>query len=115
MTDTLSTPQAAPRRMEPDSRRAAILQAAITLSVRDGYLCLNRESAAAEAGVSPGLVSRYYYSTVLLRSAVMQAAVDQRLLSVIAEGIATRVPEALSASPELRAAALASLASEVAV
>lgn len=112
MTDTPQTPT--DRRLAPDDRRAAILQAAIRLSVRDGYLTLNRESAAAEAGVSPALISHYFLHTSLLRSAVMQAAVDQSLLSVIAEGIATRVPEALAAPVALRTAALASLAQEVA-
>jgi AcrR family transcriptional regulator len=98
-----------PKRLQPDARRNHILQAAITVAVRDGFIQLSRETAAAEAGISPGLITFYYLHTSLLRDAVMQAAVDQRLLGVLAEGIVTRHPVALMASVELQSAALSAL------
>ena len=112
MTDPTPT---GTRRLPPDDRRDAILQAAIRLAVTDGYFTLTRESAAQAAGVSPGLVSRYFYATALLRATVMREAVSRGILSIIAEGLATRCPIACAAPAELRAAAVASLAAGVGV
>lgn len=92
-------------RLQPDERRAAILQAAIRLAESDGWLALSRDAVATAAGVSPGLVSWYFLATSLLRDEVMQHAVDTGILSVVAEGILARHAVALAASVSLRAAA----------
>lgn len=75
-------------RLQPDERRAAILQAAVDLAVRDGYRALTRDDVAKEAGTSTGLVSRYFLHMDLLRREVLDAAVGQRHVRLVAEGIA---------------------------
>jgi AcrR family transcriptional regulator len=94
-----------PRRLQPDERRAHILKAALDHSATHGWANLTRESAALAAGVSPGLVSWYFLSTSGLRAEVMRAAIDQRVLRVVADGLACRDLAALAAPVELRAAA----------
>jgi AcrR family transcriptional regulator len=103
MTDTLG------RRLPPEERKQHILDVAVRLAADTGYLSLTRDAVAKAAGVSPGLLTWYYLHIDHLRAAVMQAAVEQGILSVVAEGLACRVPGALSAPAELRAAAVASL------
>lgn len=75
-------------RLQPDDRRAAILSAAVDLAVREGYRALTRDRVAEEAGTSTGLVSRYFLHMDLLREAVLTAAVDQRHVRLVAEGMA---------------------------
>jgi len=94
-----------PKRLDPDTRRQAILKAALDHSATHGWANLTRESAALAAGVSPGLVSFYYLTTANLRAEVMRAAIDQRVLRVVADGLACRDLVALAAPVELRAAA----------
>lgn len=96
-------------RLHPDKRRADILEAALDLATRDGWLTLTRDNVAQAAGVSPGLVSWYFLATDLLRAEVMQTAVEREVLSVVAEGIAARHANALAAPVELRQAAFNSM------
>jgi AcrR family transcriptional regulator len=53
-----STPAA--RRLAPDSRRKAIVDAAIRLFGRDGYANVSTADIAGEAGVTPALVHHYF-------------------------------------------------------
>jgi len=96
-------------RLHPDKRRADILEAALTLADRDGWLTLTRDNVAQAAGVSPGLVSFYFVAFDLLRAEVMQTAVERGVLRVVAEGIAARQSDALAAPLELRQAAFNSM------
>ena len=50
----------AARRLAPDSRRKAILGAAIKLFGRDGYPNISTADIAREAGVTPALVHHYF-------------------------------------------------------
>lgn len=63
------------RRARSEASRAAILAGAVTIVARDGVAALTHRSVAAEAGVSPALVT-YHFSTVaqLLQSALTFAA-----------------------------------------
>ena len=99
-------------RLQPDERRAAILQAAVQLAESDGWLTLTRDNVAQAAGVSPGLVSWYYLATSLLRDAVMQHAVDNGLLLIVAEGICARNAVALAAPVAVRQAAFNAMVGE---
>jgi AcrR family transcriptional regulator len=98
-------------RLDPKERKNQILDVAVTLAATYGINTLRRDSVAKAAEVSDGLVSRYFNTMNQLRRAVMRAAVHREILPIIAEGIALRDPDALKASEELRAKALASLAS----
>ena len=53
-------PTPAARRLAPDSRRKAIVDAAIRLFGRDGYANVSTADIAGEAGVTPALVHHYF-------------------------------------------------------
>jgi len=98
------------RRLQPEDRKLAILDAAYSLAVADGYHTLTRERMAESAGVSLSLITYHWLSVALLREAVMQLAVERGDAHIIASGIVARDPLALSAPLALRQAAAATLA-----
>lgn len=97
------------KRLDPKDRKAQILDVAVQLAEKIGVAGLRRDAIAEAAGVADGLVSRYFNTMTQLKRAVMRRAVHTENLTIIAQGIATRDPEALKASEELRNKALASL------
>ena len=99
-----------PRRLSPEDRKQAILDAAYSLAILDGYHTLTRERMAEAASVSLSLITYHWLSVTLLREAVMQLAVDRCDAGIVASGIVARSPLALSAPLELRQAAAATLA-----
>ena len=93
------------QRQQPDDRRPTILSAAITLARQDGYTRISRDSIAAAAGCSPGLVSHYFNTMVQLRRAIMGEALRVRCPILIAQGLVARDSRAMGADDELRRAA----------
>lgn len=86
---------------------SAIMRAALRVAERDGWGALRRHTVAAEANVSTGSVSNAYGTIDALRDAVMTAAVQQNIVSVVRDGIAARHPAALAAPASLKRAAMA--------
>ena len=97
-----------PRRMQPNDRKAQILNAAVELSIREGWGTITREKVAEAAGISAGLVTKYFISVEQLRASVMRSAIDREILIILADGVALRDDIALSAPPKLRAQAILS-------
>lgn len=97
-------------RLAPPKRKEEIMQAALVCAERDGYMRMTREVIAAEAGVSPGIVSHYLGTMINLRRAVMRRAVSQRIAAIVAEGIAHRDEQAAKAPSALLQEARALLA-----
>lgn len=95
--------------MKHKDRTNHLIAAALTVAERVGYMTMTREQIAAEAECSPGLVSLHLGTMPAMRRLVMRAAVRQRRLQVIAQGLAMRDPVALRVSEELRGAAVAGL------
>lgn len=91
-------------------RRAQILAAAVTLAAKRGYQNVTRDEIAQAAGISAGLVNKYFETMIRLRRDVMRAAVRERNLAIIAQGVAMRDRQAMKAPDELKQAALATLA-----
>lgn len=100
-----------PKRLDPDARKAAILTAAVKLATEKHYQTITRDDVAQAAGVSAGLVTRYFFAMPELRRRVMEEAVRRELLPVIAQGLAHGCPVAAGAPAWLRAKALTALAS----
>lgn len=99
------------KRLAPDDRKQQILDAAIRVAGRPGgWAQLTRESVAKEADCAEGLVSRYFGTMVAFRRAIMRAAIQARNLAVIAQGLAAGDSNAQKAPPELKAAAVKTLA-----
>ena len=90
-------------------RRDAVLAAAINLATRDGFNNITRDGVAKQAGVGAGTVNLYYGTVPQLKRDVMRAAIKQKLLPIIAQGIAARDPRALRAPDDLKRQALDSL------
>lgn len=101
-------------------RRAQILSAAMKLAVKRGYQNVTRDEIAAAAGVSAGLVNKYFSTMPQLRRDVMRAAVRAastgqpgtavipEMLTIVAQGIVARDRHALKAPDIVKNAALAS-------
>lgn len=90
------------RRIEPDARRESILRAALRVAEADNFSNVTRETVANAAEVSLSLVTHYFGSMDLLRNEIMQAAVDEPVLAVLAQGLASRHVIALAASETLK-------------
>ena len=86
----------------PD-RTSSLLAVALLLAAQDGWRDLTRDALARTAGVSPALVSERLGTMDALRRSLMRAAVKQRVVSIVAEGLLARHPQALKADAALRA------------
>jgi AcrR family transcriptional regulator len=99
-----------PRRGRPrtfDAQQAKILKTAVDLAnTRGGFPLLTRTAVAAACGISEGLVSYYYASSLLLKRAVMEEAVRLELLEVIAAGLVLGDVIAHTAPVEVKQAAV---------
>ncbi len=92
-------------RANPELRRDQILGVALEQAKTVGYHKVTRDSIAEGAGVSMGLVTRYFGTMVQLKRAVMRAAIARSVPEVVAQGLANGDPQARKASPELKALA----------
>lgn len=97
-------------RMNPKDRRIEILDAAMRVSRIHGYQNATRKDIADLAECSEALVSSYFGTMTQVRRTIMRAAVKQRDLTIVAQGIVANDSYALKAPLELRKAALQSRA-----
>lgn len=95
--------------MSKDQRKTELLQAAVALATRHGYMNVTRHMIAERAGVTPALVPYYFGTMTELRRAIMSEAVRVRALRIVAQGLADAHPKAKRASDELKREALATL------
>lgn len=94
---------------EVEQRKEQILTAALGMTRTHGYRGVTRDAVAQKAGVSAGMVNRYFGTMADLMEQVMREAVEQRLLPVVAQGLAHNNPVAMGAPAEVQAAAMASV------
>lgn len=95
------------KRIEPDVRSGQLLDIAVNLAAAEGWQTLTREAIARAAGVSAGLVSARLGTMAELRRSVMRAAVRQRIVRVVAEGLVAGDKHARKADQELKELAAA--------
>lgn len=100
------------QRLPKGERRAEILKAALDLAASVGVDKVTQADVAKRVGVTHTLVIHYFGTVTQLRRDVMRAAVKNRIVAVVARGIALRDPYALKADPALREAAAAHLSAE---
>lgn len=98
-------------RLKVDDRKELIMSAALAYSMSSSYASLTRERLAELAGVSTGLVSAYFGTMPQLRRSIMRAAIAQRRVRIVADGLAQRDPLAKKAPDDLQREARAMLAS----
>lgn len=92
-----------------EDRDSRILEAAIELAQADSYQWITRDQVAEKAGVSPGTVNNVYGVMSNLKRAVLKAAIERRILRIVAEGLGAKHPLALAAPADLKKEALATL------
>ena len=108
------------KRLTLKERRGQILDAALELAARDGYQNITRETVAARAGCSNGLVTERFGTMGQLKRAVIRAAVARAadpmrddaptgILRIIAQALADGNDHAKKAPAALRERALATL------
>lgn len=97
-------------RLDPEVRRAEILDAALRMSRLHGYREVTREDISRAAKCSEALVSSYFGTMVKVRRAIVRAAIDQRDLAILAQVIAAKDKHAAKISWDLRAEVIVSLA-----
>ncbi len=79
----------------------------MSVAIDTGYHKMTRDHIADAAGCSVGLVSKYFGTMVKLKRSVMRAAVNQEVLEIVAEGLATGDKCARKAPQELKEKAVA--------
>jgi AcrR family transcriptional regulator len=94
-----------------ENRDGRILDAALQLAESDGYQWITREAVAALAGVSPGTINNVFGTMPDLKRAVLKAAVERRVIPIVAQGMGDRHPIILDAPEDLRREAALFLAS----
>lgn len=90
--------------------REAILSAAMQLANLKGYKRLTRNDIATRAGVAAGSVSYHFKNMALMRTAMVERAVETSNLRLLGQALADRHPVAMRAPQELRTAAATQLA-----
>lgn len=97
-------------RTNPALRKAHILAAAVDMSKTVGYHKLTRDAVAEAAGVSMGLVTRYFSTMNNLRRGVIRYAIRHDIAEIVAQGLANGDDHAKKAPDELKMRAKAILA-----
>lgn len=103
-------PRAVRAQRRRDERTVLILDAALVVAERAGYLTMTRRDVAREAGVSNGLINHAFVTMDALRGAVMRAAIERENIAIVRQGIAAGDELALSCPPDLREAVARSIA-----
>lgn len=83
-------------------RKEHILAVAVTLAKAKGYQEITRDGVAEAAGISFGLVTKYFGTMSNLKRAVMGAAIAQGVPEIVAQGLANGDKRARKAPAELK-------------
>lgn len=97
------------QRLDPRVRKEQVIAAALRVAAKHGYLQMQRDDIADEAGVSGVRVSQLFGTMTKLRRVVMRHAVKNENHEVIAQGLVARDRHAMNASEEVKKAALDSI------
>jgi AcrR family transcriptional regulator len=90
-----------------EDRKSQLLKTAIQLATEHGWRKVTRTQIANATGTVESLINYYFGSKQQLRDAIMEEAVAQSLVSVVAEGLVYNHPVARNAPKALRAKATA--------
>lgn len=97
-------------RANPALRKDQILSVAVTQAEEVGYTKITRDGVAEGAGVSMGLVTRYFGTMKQLKRDVIRYAIRNDIAEIIAQGLANGDDHAREAPAELKAKAATLLA-----
>ena len=95
-------------RKNPKLRKQEILEAAVRVAARDGYMSMQRIKIAEEAQCADGLIG-HYWTMPQLRRSVLRYAVKNKVFPVIVQAIGNGDKYIKRISKELRQEALNSI------
>jgi len=93
------------RRVSPTLRKEHLVSVAIDLAIEGNYMRTTRDAIAERAGVSMGLVTKYFGTMQQLRNEIMRRAVVDGIPHIVAQGLAAGDKRASKAPAELKTAA----------
>jgi DNA-binding transcriptional regulator YbjK len=93
-------------RTNPALRKQYILAVAVEMAIANGYNKITRDKIAEAAGVSMGLVSRYFGTMQQLRRFIIRTAIHEHIPEIIAQGLANGDDHAKKAPDDLKAKAI---------
>lgn len=98
------------KRMEPDERRAQIVEAAIQIASEENLMALTASKVGKTINTSRQLVYHYFETVADLQAEVIRKAVENgEPLKVIGDAIAVRHEAVAGISPKLAKAALSAI------
>lgn len=97
-------------RANPALRKGHILVVAVAMAKDVGYHKITRDAVAEAAGVSMGLVTRYFGTMTQLRRDIVRYAIREQVPEIIAQALANGDDHARKAPEELKMRAKAILA-----
>lgn len=93
-------------RVSAGLRKEHILTVAVNLAKTTGYTKITRDGVAEAAGVSFGLVNKYFGTMTQLKGDVMRAAIKQKIPEIVAQGLASCDERARKAPDTLKQEAI---------
>lgn len=82
------------QRIGKDARKDQILDAAVVVANKIGYVAITRKEIADEANVSQALVSRYFGTMENVKDETVKRAIVKGNMKVICEGLVHKHPAA---------------------
>lgn len=86
-----------------------IIETAYHITKREGFAALTRDGVADEAGIARGAINHQFGTMDELRDAVMQLAIEDGELPIIAHGLSIGHPVARTAPDDIKRQALNTL------
>lgn len=81
-------------------RKNEILNAALDLSISDGFQNLSRKAIAKRAEVSGALVTRYFKSMALLKKEIIKTAYKQEIIPILSQFVLLKIGNKIN--PEIK-------------
>jgi AcrR family transcriptional regulator len=90
------------KRIDPATRQIMILEAALTLSIKIGYENITRDAVAKRVKISSGLIAFYFPRMQDLRKAIINIAINQQILPILAQGLISGNSQVKKIHPQLK-------------
>ncbi len=97
------------RRVAPSLRKEQLLKVAVAEAIDKGYNSVTRDAVAEIAGVSFGLITKYFGTMTQLKNDIIRYAIKNEVLEIVAQGIANQDHRVKKIPAELRKKAIDSL------
>lgn len=85
-------------RLEPETRKQQILEAAVNISIEKGYRQLTRRAIANKLSCSSTLINHYFGDIENLREIVFKIAIEKEIIPILVNGYCIgnqKIPPAL--------------------